>query len=274
MVAALSRFDCCSAPLGVPRTSSRGPVESILGHTVAPGRIARESVTPRSAQWPRSKALPEWSTSSMRHAVNGSRGRACPTSRRARPRHRRRGRSVRDRPGRATPARLRLRAVHDPDRLLARRPHRRGGRDAARAARLLSELGRDAPRGARADRPHPRARAGRPDAPLPHLGRLGGGRVGLEARASAPPGQGPARAAQDHRPPGRLSRLLARSALADGDPGCARPLRAPARRCAPRREHRRPQLLDLSRDRQRLHPRARRRSSSRSSPRAPTASRW
>ena len=103
--------------------------------------------------------------------------------------------------------------------------------------------------GARARRPHPS---------LPHLRRLGVGRVGLEARAPAPPRQGPAHPAQGDRAARRLPRLLARSALADRHPRCARAVRAAARRRAPRREHRRPQLLDLPRDRQRLHPRGRR----------------
>ena len=64
------------------------------------------------------------------------------------------------------------------------------GEAAARAgegARLLHELELRAPARDRAGGADRRARAGRPQPGLLHLGRLGGGRVGLEARAQLPP---------------------------------------------------------------------------------------
>ena len=187
-------------------------------------------------------------------------------------RDRRRGRPVRDRPGRPAPARLRLGALHDADRLLARSAHRRRRRHAARAPRLLPELGRDPSRRARADRPHPRPRARRAHPSVPDLGRLRVGRVGLEARTPAPPRPGRPRPAQGDRASRRLPRVLARGALADRHPGRARAVRAAPGRRAPRRQHGRAQLSRSAATRATRASTRPTRSSRRSSPRAPTPS--
>ena len=74
-----------------------------------------------------------------------------------------------------------------------------------------------------------RARPARPRPGLLHLGRLGGGRVGLEARRPVAPGERRARAPQGDRPPRRLPRGDARGALVHRDPGLPRPVRAARR---------------------------------------------
>ncbi len=67
---------------------------------------------------------------------------------------------------------------------------------------------------------------------LLHLRRLGVGRVGLQARPPVAPGQRRARAPQGDRPPRRLPRHLARSALLHRHPGLPdrRSSRSPSRR--------------------------------------------
>ena len=88
------------------------------------------------------------------------------------------------------------------------------------------------PGDARADRAHPRARAAADGARVLHLGRLRVGRVGLEAGAPALPRARRELAPHRHLAPRLLPRLLARSALDHGHPGCAR---RPSSRSCPTR---------------------------------------
>ena len=78
--------------------------------------------------------------------------------------------------------------VRRPDRLLVRRRDRRGGGRADARAALLHQLVVRAPARDRARGRGRLARARRPEPRLLRLGRLGGGRVGLEARAPVPRG--------------------------------------------------------------------------------------
>ena len=97
------------------------------------------------------------------------------------------------------------------------RPRRAGaGRRApGRGARLLHELELRPPALDRAGRADRRARAREPEPRVLHLRRLGGGRVGVEAREGLPRRQGRADAAQADLAPARLPRHL--DGGADGD---------------------------------------------------------
>ena len=101
---------------------------------------------------------------------------------------------------------------------------------AGRGARLLHQLELRPPALDRAGRAHRRARARRPEPRVLHLRRLGGGRVGVEARQGLPRGARRAAAAQDHLALARLPRHL--DGRAHGD-------RAD-RRCASRSSRSRP----------------------------------
>ncbi len=91
------------------------------------------------------------------------------------------------------------------------RPHRarRGGRAPGGRARLLHALELRPPARDRARRPPRLARARRPQPRLLHLRRLGGGRVGAEARPQLPPRARQRPEAQGDRPRDRLPRHLA-----------------------------------------------------------------
>ena len=67
------------------------------------------------------------------------------------------------------------------------------------------------------------AGAGRPEPRLLHQQRLGGGRVGDQARAQLPPRSGQRPEDEADRPRDRLPRHHARRALRDRDPGAAQP---------------------------------------------------
>ena len=121
------------------------------------------------------------------------------------------------------------------------RPHRarRGRRPPGRGARLLHALelrppARDRARGA--DR---LARPRRPQPRLLHLRRLGGGRVGAEARPQLPPHARQRPEAQGDRPRDRLPRHLARGALGDRDHRPPLPVRAARAGRLPRPQHQR-----------------------------------
>ena len=97
----------------------------------------------------------------------------------------RRGLLPRGRERQALPRRARG-PLRGPARLLARRRDRRGRARADEGAAVLHELVVRAPARDRARRRARLARARRPQPRLLRLGRLGGGRVGLEARAPVP----------------------------------------------------------------------------------------
>ena len=86
-----------------------------------------------------------------------------------------------------------------------------------RRARLLHALELRPPAGDRAGGADRRARPRRPQPRLLHLRRLGGGRVGAEARPQLPPHARQRPEAQGDRPRGRLPRHLAGRALGDRD---------------------------------------------------------
>ena len=142
----------------------------------------------------------------------------------------------------------------------------------ARAA-LLHELVVRAPARDRAGGRGGVARARRPEPRLLRLGRLGGGRVGVEARAAVP--RGARRAAlEGDRAPRRLPRDDDGRALDQRHPGAARAVRAARPRGAPRAQHE--PLPPAGRgDRGGVHARSCSTTSSRrSSWRGPRPSRW
>ena len=100
--------------------------------------------------------------------------------------------------------------------LRQRRPRprraRRGGRGADARARLLHQLELRAPARDRARDADRRARARRPQPRVLHLGRLGGGRVGAEARARVSPADRQRAEDEGHRARDRLPRDDARRA--------------------------------------------------------------
>ena len=141
-------------------------------------------------------------------------------------------------------------------RLRLRRGDRPGGARADARAALLHELVVRAPARDRARRRGRVARARRPEPRLLRLGRLGGGRVGLEARAPVLPrarrqarvrlGRDAPRRAGRHaaaaqvqgdRAPGRLPRHDDGRALDQRHPGAADAVRAARARGAARPEH-------------------------------------
>ncbi len=136
----------------------------------------------------------------------------------------------------ALPRRAR-RAVRRPDRLLVRRGDRRGRRGADARAALLHELVATRIR-ARSSWP-PRSRRSRPgdlNRVFFVLGRLRGGRVGVEARAPVP--RGARRAAlEGDLAQRRLPRHDDGRALDQRHPGAARAVRAARPRRDPRPEH-------------------------------------
>ena len=113
-------------------------------------------------------------------------------------------------------------------RPLPRGGARRGGRGADEPARLLQQLDRGASGGNRPGDEARRARARRLRARLLHLGRVGVGRVRLQDGRPVAPGQRRAAAQEGHRPPRRLPRGHARSALVHWDPGLPHAVRAAA----------------------------------------------
>ena len=97
------------------------------------------------------------------------------------------------------------RALRGADRLLVRRRGRAGGARADEGAAVLHELVVRASAGDRARARGRAARAGRPEPRVLRLGRLGGGRVGVEARTAVP--RGPRRAPlEGDRAPHRVPR--------------------------------------------------------------------
>ena len=125
-----------------------------------------------------------------------------------------------------------LRGQH---RLLARRRDRAGGARPDEGAALLHELVVCASARDRAGGRRRRARAGRPEPRLLLLGRLGGGRVGVEARAPAlrrP--QGAAAPMEGDRAQRRLPRDDDGRALHQRNPGSAGAVRAARPRRRPR----------------------------------------
>ena len=107
-----------------------------------------------------------------------------------------------------------------------------------RDARVLPDLDVRAPARDRARGAPRRARARRPQPRVLHQRRVGGGGVGVEARAPVLPRHRAGSAAQGDRPPRRVPRHDARCARHHRRPRAARPVRAAhARRCA-RGQHR------------------------------------
>ena len=123
-------------------------------------------------------------------------------------------------------------------RLRLRRGDRPGRARADARAALLHELVVRAPARDRARADGRRPRSGRPQPRLLRLGRFGGGRVCLEARASALPRAGrQARQVQGDRAPDRVPRHHLRRALDQRDRGAARAVRAARPRGAARQQH-------------------------------------
>ena len=122
------------------------------------------------------------------------------------------------------------------DRLLVRRRGRAGGARADEGAAVLHEL---VVRASARDRARARggaARAGRPEPRVLRLGRLGGGRVGLEARAPVP--RRPRRASlEGDRPPHRVPRHDDGRALDQRHRGDQERVRAARPRDVPRAQH-------------------------------------
>ena len=135
-------------------------------------------------------------------------------ARRGLPRLRRRGPPLHRRP---------LRPLLRQPRPLPRRGDRRRRQRADAQAALHQQLDRRPPAGDRARRAPRRARPAGARPRLLHLGRLGGGRVGLEAGGPVAPGQRRTGAAQGDRPPRRLPRGDDGGALDDRDRGMPRP---------------------------------------------------
>ena len=166
------------------------------------------------------------------------------------------------------------RAVHGADRLLVRRGARPGRAGADAQAPVLHELDVRAPARGRAGRQARRARAARHQPRVLRLGRLRGGRVGLEAGAPVPRRQRPADAAQGHLAQGRLPRHHDGRALDHRHHVDPHAVRAAHRRRAPRRQHE-PLPLQVLRGRAAsARSRAPTRSPRRSSRRAPRPSPW
>ena len=155
-----------------------------------------------------------------------------------RPDHRARGRVLsRGRRREALPRRAR-RALLGEHRLLVRRRDRAGRARADAGAALLHELVVRAPAGDRARGGGGLARAGRPEPRLLLLGRLGGGRVGVEARAPVlPRAWNEVSALQGDRAADRVPRDDVRRAHAERHPADPRAVRAAAPRGAARLEH-------------------------------------
>ena len=103
---------------------------------------------------------------------------------------------------------------------------RRGGGTPGRGARLLHHLELRAPARDRARRADRVADARRPQPGLLHLRRLGGGRVGDQARARLPPAHRQPPQDQVPDPRDRLPRDHAGRPAGDRDPGAAHRLRA------------------------------------------------
>ena len=125
-------------------------------------------------------------------------------------------------------------------RLRLRRGDRAGGARADEGAAVLHELVVRAPARDRARDRARLARAGRPQPRVLRLGRLGGGRVGVEARTPVlprPRRQGAALQVQGGRARGRVPRHDVRRALDQRDPGDPAPVRAAGARGAAREEH-------------------------------------
>ncbi len=115
---------------------------------------------------------------------------------------------------------------------------------AGQGARLLHQLELRPPALDRAGRAHRRAGAGQPEPRVLHLRRLGGGRVGVEARQGLPPGARRAEAPQDRLALPRLPRHLDGRAHGDRPARAARAVRAAHAGRAARAQH---QLLPLER---------------------------
>ena len=143
--------------------------------------------------------------------------------------------------------------------------------DAAAAAGLQHELGHRASAEHRARRAPGRPRPRRHRARVLHLGRLGGGRGGVEARPPVPPRprRGPAHAGD--RPPQRLPRRDARRAVVHRRARLQGAVRPPGDRRRARLQHEPLPPRHLRRAAHRASCCAR--SSRRSSPRAPRRSR-
>ena len=119
------------------------------------------------------------------------------------------------------------------------RPHRvrRGGGPPGRGARLLHAVELRAPAGDRAGGADRLARPGRPQPRLLHLGRLGGGRVGAQARPQLPPRARQRPEAQGDRARDRLPRHLARRPLGHRHHRAALAVRAAGAGRLPRPQH-------------------------------------
>ena len=176
--------------------------------------------------------------------------------------------------------RLRLRRARQP---LPRRPlgavlrqrrprpdrDRRGDGAPGRGARLRHHLELRASARDRARRADRLAGPGRPQPRLLHLRRLGGGRVGDQARARLPPAHRQPAQDQVPQPRGRLPRHHPRGAAGDRDHGSAHRLRAAGPGRDQGAEHQQLSLARRTATRSGPPTRSRRRSSSRGPRRSP-----
>ena len=195
-------------------------------------------------------------------------------SRQRDPHHRARRGALPLRHARQALSRHAQRALHRADRVLVRRGARPGGARADAQAAVLHELDVRAPAGRGARSEARRARAAEPESRVLRLGRLRGGRGGLEAGAPVPRRQRAADAAQGHRAQDRLPRLDHGRTLDHRDHLHPHAVRAARRRRAPRRQHEPLPLQVLRARRASARSRAPTRWPRRSSRKAPRRSPW